>query len=179
MSPFCFVTAILIPPAPRSAYVRLRFQCHVLIDLKIGKLTHGDVGQMDSYIRMFDALGSVRRYREAKTCWASFKTEYLTIASFFWEHRMMPMVGLSSSFLYSASNKNYPALRESDLEQALLDKLQEFLLELGRGFCFVAQFLQHRFPVTGPRISVLLVFYDNAPNLPISLHHRICSRNDD
>ncbi len=34
---------------------------------------------------------------------------------------------------------NYPALRESDLEQALLDKLQEFLLELGRGFCFVAR----------------------------------------
>lgn len=31
-------------------------KCHVLIDLKIGKLTHGDVGQMDSYIRMFDAL---------------------------------------------------------------------------------------------------------------------------
>ena len=35
--------------------------------------------------------------------------------------------------------KNYPALRESDLEQALIDKLQEFLLELGRGFCFVAR----------------------------------------
>ena len=35
--------------------------------------------------------------------------------------------------------KNYPALRESDLEQALLDKLLEFLLELGRGFCFVAR----------------------------------------
>ncbi len=31
-------------------------KCHVLIDLKIGKLTHQDVGQMDSYIRMFDAL---------------------------------------------------------------------------------------------------------------------------
>ncbi|MBR2051712.1 MAG: DUF1016 family protein, partial [Bacteroidales bacterium] len=28
----------------------------VLIDLKLGKLTHQDVGQMDSYIRMFDAL---------------------------------------------------------------------------------------------------------------------------
>ena len=27
-----------------------------LIDLKVGKLTHGDVGQMDSYIRMFDDL---------------------------------------------------------------------------------------------------------------------------
>ena len=35
--------------------------------------------------------------------------------------------------------RNYPALRESDLEQALIDKLQEFLLELGRGFCFVAR----------------------------------------
>ena len=31
-------------------------KCYVLIDLKIGKLTHADVGQMDSYIRMFDAL---------------------------------------------------------------------------------------------------------------------------
>lgn len=27
-----------------------------MIDLKIGKLTHGDVGQMDSYIRMFDSM---------------------------------------------------------------------------------------------------------------------------
>ena len=31
-------------------------KCHVLIDLKLGKLTHEDVGQLDSYIRMFDAL---------------------------------------------------------------------------------------------------------------------------
>lgn len=35
--------------------------------------------------------------------------------------------------------KDYPALRESDLEQALLDNLQDFLLELGTGFCFVAR----------------------------------------
>ena len=28
----------------------------MLIDLKLGKLTHEDVGQMDSYIRMFEAL---------------------------------------------------------------------------------------------------------------------------
>jgi predicted nuclease of restriction endonuclease-like (RecB) superfamily len=35
--------------------------------------------------------------------------------------------------------KNYPSLRETELEQALIDKLQEFLLELGRGFCFVAR----------------------------------------
>ena len=31
-------------------------KCHILIDLKLGKLTHEDVGQMDSYIRMWDAL---------------------------------------------------------------------------------------------------------------------------
>ncbi len=30
-------------------------KCFVLIDLKVGALTHQDVGQMDSYVRMFDA----------------------------------------------------------------------------------------------------------------------------
>lgn len=29
-------------------------KCYVLIDLKIGRLTHQDVGQMDGYLRMFD-----------------------------------------------------------------------------------------------------------------------------
>jgi len=31
-------------------------KCFVLIDLKMGKLTHQDVGQMDMYVRMFDEL---------------------------------------------------------------------------------------------------------------------------
>ena len=31
-------------------------KCFVLIDLKTGKLTHQDVGQMDMYVRMFDDL---------------------------------------------------------------------------------------------------------------------------
>jgi len=31
-------------------------KCYILIDLKLGKLSHTDVGQMDSYIRMFDDL---------------------------------------------------------------------------------------------------------------------------
>ncbi|MBP9994828.1 MAG: DUF1016 family protein [bacterium] len=31
-------------------------KCYILIDLKLGKLSHADVGQMDSYIRMFDDL---------------------------------------------------------------------------------------------------------------------------
>lgn len=29
-------------------------KCYLLIDLKMGQLTHQDVGQMDSYVRMFD-----------------------------------------------------------------------------------------------------------------------------
>ena len=31
-------------------------KCFVLIDLKIEKITHQDVGQMDMYIRMYDEL---------------------------------------------------------------------------------------------------------------------------
>ena len=30
-------------------------KCFVLVDLKVGKLTHQDIGQMDSYVRVFDA----------------------------------------------------------------------------------------------------------------------------
>ncbi len=29
-------------------------KCYLLIDLKIGELSHQDIGQMDSYVRMFD-----------------------------------------------------------------------------------------------------------------------------
>ncbi|WP_395750974.1 YhcG family protein [Prosthecobacter sp.] len=35
-------------------HCRLKF--YLLIDLKVGELTHGDVGQMDGYVRMFDGL---------------------------------------------------------------------------------------------------------------------------
>lgn len=35
--------------------------------------------------------------------------------------------------------KDYPALRESAVEQAIIDNLQAFLLELGKGFSFVAR----------------------------------------
>jgi predicted nuclease of restriction endonuclease-like (RecB) superfamily len=32
-------------------------KCYLLIDLKMGKLAHQDVGQMDSYVRLFDDQG--------------------------------------------------------------------------------------------------------------------------
>ena len=53
--------------------------------------------------------------------------------------------------------KEYPALRENDLEQALIDHLQQFLLELGRGFCFVAR--QRRMRFDDEDFYVDLVFY--------------------
>ena len=47
---------------------------------------------------------------------------------------------------------------ESDLEQALIDHLQQFLLELGRGFSFVAR--QKRFTLDGQSFYIDLVFYN-------------------
>ena len=35
-------------------FYNIALRCHLLIDLKLGKLTHQDVGQMDSYVRLFD-----------------------------------------------------------------------------------------------------------------------------
>ena len=47
---------------------------------------------------------------------------------------------------------------ERDLEQAIIDRLEEFLLELGKGFCFVAR--QKRLSVEGDHFYVDLVFYN-------------------
>jgi predicted nuclease of restriction endonuclease-like (RecB) superfamily len=48
-------------------------------------------------------------------------------------------------------------MSESNLEHALLDRLQAFLLELGRGFCFEAR--QKRLLIGGEHFFVDLVFY--------------------
>jgi len=54
--------------------------------------------------------------------------------------------------------KDYPALRESALEQAIIDNLQAFLLELGKGFSFVAR--QKRMRFEDEDFYVDLVFYN-------------------
>lgn len=59
-------------------------------------------------------------------------------------------------FLDLGENKSY---HESELEQALIDKLQEFLLELGKGFSFVAR--QRRITTEGgEHYYIDLVFYN-------------------
>jgi len=58
-------------------------------------------------------------------------------------------------FLDLKENKNY---HESELEQALIDNLQKFLLELGKGFSFVAR--QKRITLDGDHFYIDLVFYN-------------------
>lgn len=50
------------------------------------------------------------------------------------------------------------ALHERDLEQAIIDRLEAFLLEMGKGFCFVGR--QKRLTVEGDHFYVDLVFYN-------------------
>jgi len=54
--------------------------------------------------------------------------------------------------------RDVPELSESDLEQALLDHLQDFLLEFGKGFSFVAR--QKRITIDGDHFYIDLVFYN-------------------
>jgi predicted nuclease of restriction endonuclease-like (RecB) superfamily len=56
-----------------------------------------------------------------------------------------------------AGYKPREVMTESDIEDALLTKLQDFLLELGRGFCFEAR--QKRILIGGEHFFVDLVFY--------------------
>lgn len=58
-------------------------------------------------------------------------------------------------FLNLPANEHF---YESNLEQALIDHLQKFLLELGRGFSFVAR--QKHFNVDGRHFYIDLVFYN-------------------
>jgi predicted nuclease of restriction endonuclease-like (RecB) superfamily len=50
-----------------------------------------------------------------------------------------------------------PKLVESDLEEALIENLRAFLLEMGRGFAFVAR--QERITIDGDHFYIDLVFY--------------------
>lgn len=54
--------------------------------------------------------------------------------------------------------KDYPGLREQKVEQAIIDNLQDFLLELGKGFSFVAR--QKRMRFDDKDFYVDLVFYN-------------------
>lgn len=52
----------------------------------------------------------------------------------------------------------HPALHERDVEQAIIDRLETFMLEMGKGFCFVGR--QKRLTIDGDHFYVDLVFYN-------------------
>ena len=54
--------------------------------------------------------------------------------------------------------ENRPSFTENELETALIDQLQNFLLELGSGFSFVAR--QKHFDLDGEHFYIDLVFYN-------------------
>lgn len=54
--------------------------------------------------------------------------------------------------------RDVPQLTEAQIETALLDHLQEFLLELGKGFSFVAR--QQRITIDGDHFYIDLVLYN-------------------
>lgn len=72
-----------------------------------------------------------------------------------------PQSDLAQSLLKSEYNLEFLDLREKvlerDLERALVEHMQKFLLELGVGFAFVGS--QHRLEVDGDEFFVDLLFY--------------------
>jgi len=65
---------------------------------------------------------------------------------------------LRDPYIFDFLNLPMSSLLESDVEQALIDNLQQFLLELGRGFAFVSR--QERLTVEDQDFYIDLVFYN-------------------
>ena len=65
---------------------------------------------------------------------------------------------LRDPYIFDFLNLPHQSLLESDIEQSLIDNLQQFLLELGRGFAFVAR--QQRLHVEDQDFYIDLVFYN-------------------
>ena len=65
---------------------------------------------------------------------------------------------LRDPYIFDFLNLPSQHLLESNIEQALIDNLQKFLLELGRGFAFVSR--QQRLQVEEQDFYIDLVFYN-------------------
>jgi len=65
---------------------------------------------------------------------------------------------LRDPYIFDFLNLPHQSLLESSIEQALMNNLQQFLLELGRGFAFVSR--QQRLHVEEQDFYIDLVFYN-------------------
>ena len=79
---------------------------------------------------------------------AKEKTQYLTPKDILKDPYVLEFLNL----------KNRPSFTELELESGLIEQLQEFLLELGSGFAFVAR--QKHFDLDGEHFYIDLVFYN-------------------
>ncbi len=69
------------------------------------------------------------------------------LPSIIWDPYVFEFIGL----------KKHEVIQEKEMEQALLDNLMQFLLELGTGFCFEAR--QKRIVIDNEHYFIDLVFY--------------------
>lgn len=124
--------------------------------------------------------GAAREFYETETVAGNWSTRELErqINSFFFERtasatekRQILERGRETGEKYVAQDfvkdpfvleflnlKDVPDLTESKIEQALLDHIQEFLLEMGKGFSFVAR--QQRITIDGDHFYIDLVLYN-------------------
>lgn len=100
--------------------------------------------QVDSFL--FERLA---KSKDKEGLWALVKEEQSIIKpeDTFKDPMVFEFLGLSEKHLH----------KETDLEKALIDNLKDFLLELGKGFAFVAR--QKRLSFDGQNLAVDLVFY--------------------
>ncbi len=55
-----------------------KLKCFLLVDLKLGKLTHQDVGQMDTYVRLYDERIRSGRQPDHQQPWTAMARRPLT-----------------------------------------------------------------------------------------------------
>lgn len=81
---------------------------------------------------------------------ANTKKETISAADIIKDPYLLDFLGL----------KQDSSIYEKELEQALIDKLQEFLLELGKGFCFVTRQYRITTEDSNKHFHIDLVFYN-------------------
>jgi len=101
------------------------------------------------YERLLSSQGSAPVKAEAKQKITEMEAE---------DQKLSPRDVLRDPYVFDFLNLPSQHLQESDLEQGLLDNLQSFLLELGKGFAFVAR--QQRIRTEDQDFYIDLVFYN-------------------
>ena len=93
------------------------------------------------------------------------ETNHILSRRFYKIYPQIPTDIIKSPFTFEFLGlKAKDVVYESDLEQALIDHLEEFILELGHGFCFEAK--QKRILIGDKYYFIDLVFYHRVLKCP-------------